>query len=264
MHEYDTVLKSLLQDPQNSILENITGAKITQWLNVELPDVTQTRVDLLGETADRQRLIGFEFQSANDKRLPLRMAEYSLRVYRLYERFPEQYVLYVGYPPMQMPSELACPDFLCRYKLIDIRDFNEDTLLDSPFDSDNILAILSNHRDRRETIRRILARIVKMEDSARDDAFKKLIILAGLRKLKDTILTEVKHMPITENIMDHEIIGPAIQKGELIVIRRQIAKRFGPLPTWADDRLATLSTTELEDLSLRLLDAEDLDQLFAS
>jgi hypothetical protein len=58
------------------------------------------------------------------------------------------------------------------------------------------MAILSNHRDRRETIRRILARIVKMEDSARDDAFKKLIILAGLRKLKDTILTEVKHMPI--------------------------------------------------------------------
>jgi hypothetical protein len=125
VHEYDTVLKSLLQDPQNSILEHITGT----------------------------------------------------------------YVLYVGYPPMQMPSELAGPDFLCRYK----------------------------------------------------------------PKLKDTILTEVKHMPITENIMDHEIIGPAIQKGELIVIRRQIAKRFGPLPTWADDRLATLSTTELEDLSLRLL-----------
>ncbi len=71
-------------------------------------------------------------------------------------------------------------------------------------------------------------------------------------------------MPITEDIMDHDIIGPAIQTGELIVIRRQIAKRFGPLPTWADDRLATLSTTELEDLSLRLLDAEDLDQLFAS
>jgi hypothetical protein len=40
VHEYDTVLKSLLQDPQNSILENITGAKISQWLNVELPDVT--------------------------------------------------------------------------------------------------------------------------------------------------------------------------------------------------------------------------------
>ncbi len=71
-------------------------------------------------------------------------------------------------------------------------------------------------------------------------------------------------MPITEDIMDHEIIGPAIQQGELIVIRRQIAKRFGPLPPWVDDRLAMLSTTELEDLSLRLLDAENLDQLFAS
>jgi len=41
-------------------------------------------------------LIGFELQSSNDKSLPLRMAEYALRVYRKYGQFPEQYVLYVG------------------------------------------------------------------------------------------------------------------------------------------------------------------------
>ncbi len=83
------------------------------------------------------------------------MAEYSLRVYRLYERFPEQYVLYVGYPPMNMPTELAGPNFYCRYKLIDIRDFDEDSLLNSPYDNDSILAILANHRSGQETIRRI-------------------------------------------------------------------------------------------------------------
>ena len=48
-------------------------------------------------------------------------------------------------------------------------------------------------------------------------------------------------MPILNDIMEHEVIGPEIKKGirqgELTVIRRQIEKRFGALPAWAEDRL---------------------------
>jgi hypothetical protein len=50
VHDYDTVLKSLLTDSENSIFQLITGARHGRSLNVELPDVTQTRVDLLFET----------------------------------------------------------------------------------------------------------------------------------------------------------------------------------------------------------------------
>jgi len=39
-------------------------------------------------------------------------------------------------------------------------------------------------------------------------------------------------------------------------------KRFGPLPPWADERLSSLPIPALEDLSLRLLDAQSLDELF--
>ena len=88
MHEYDTVLKSLLQNPPNIILERITGARVERWLNVEFPEVQQTRVDLLGATAKPEHLIGLELQSANDSNPPLRMAEYALRTYRLYSAFP--------------------------------------------------------------------------------------------------------------------------------------------------------------------------------
>ncbi len=64
MHEYDTVLKSLLQDPRNSVLEQIAGAPMGRLLNVELPEVQQTRVDLLFETSEEvPRLIGIELQS---------------------------------------------------------------------------------------------------------------------------------------------------------------------------------------------------------
>ncbi len=275
MHEYDTVLKALLQSPKNSIVERITGSRIDHWLSPEFPEVQQTRADLLGETADRQRVIGLELQSGNDTDMPLRMAEYALRIYRLYKRFPEQYVLYVGNADMRMPSELTGPRFCCQYEIIDIRELDEESLLASPFDVNSIMAILTRHRDRRETIRRILARIATLEGGARDIAFKKLMILGGLRKLGDSIRTEVKHMPILDDIMDHDVIGPAIreglqqgrqeglQKGELTILRRQIGKRFGALPTAVDERLAKLSTAELEDISLRLLDAKSIEELFS-
>ena len=270
MHEYDTVLKALLQNPQNTIFEKITNAKIDHWLNVEFPEVQQTHVDLLGVAQNRQ-LIGLELQSTNDMNLPLRMAEYALRTYRLYGEFPDQYVLYVGEAELRMPSELAGPRFACRYQILDIRSIDEEWRLNSPFAGDNILAILTNNRDRRQTIQRIAT----LETDRRGDASQKLTILAELRKLGDTIKAEVKHMPILDDIMDHDLLGPAIrqgmqkgleqgvQRGELTILRNVLSKRFGALPTAIDQRLSTLSAAELEDLSERLFDVKSIDELFA-
>jgi predicted transposase YdaD len=270
MHEYDTVLKSLLQNPQNTILERITGARVDRWLNVEFPEVQQTRVDLLGATANPEQLIGLELQSTNDSKLPLRMAEYALRIYRLYSAFPDQYVLYVGDEELRMRSELVGPNFSCRYTIFDIRTIDEESLLASPFDGDSIMAILTRHRDGRKTIQRILARIATLGSGRRDEALKKLTILAGLRKLGDSIRAEIKHMPILNDIMDHDLLGPifregkqeGLQQGELAILRRLLAKRFGTPPAWIDERLAKLSTAELEDLSLRLFDIQGIEQLF--
>jgi predicted transposase YdaD len=215
-------------------------------------------------------LINLELQSTNDLALPLRMAEYALRVYRLYRRFPRQYVLYVGEPELRMTPELAGDDFLCRFTITDIRTLDEEALLKSPFASDAIIAILLRHADRRETIRRILARIAKLESGARELAYAKLLILAGLRKLEETIQTEVERMPILNDIMEHEIIGPAIrqgllkgrQEGEFIMLRGLIGKRFGPIPPSIEERLSNLSVADLEAISLRLFDAQTLDDLF--
>lgn len=290
MHKYDTVLKSLLQGSQSSLLQQIAGAKIRNWLNVELPNVTQLRVDLLGRTASN-RLIGFELQSFNDPDLPIRMAEYSLHVYRLYRQFPEQYVIYVGNARMSMPAQLVGPAFQCQFHLIDIRDFSEDALLNSPYRGDHILAILAKHPSRVKSIRRILSKIATLESAARRSALKELFILSGLRKLGKEVRAEVKQMPILEDITTHDLLGPIIrksrkeglqegrqegrqeglqegrqeglQKGELAIVRRLIAKRFGPLPLPFEKRLTNFSLPELEALSLRLLDAKSIEDLFA-
>jgi Domain of unknown function (DUF4351) len=222
---------------------------------------------LLGESADENRdLIHLELQSTNDPHLPLRMAEYSLRVYRQFQRFPKQVVLYVGDAEMRMPTALSGPDHVCRYTIVDIRTLDSEPLLNSALPADNVIAILTRLRDRPAAIRRILSRIGTLEAGARDAAFAQLLILAGLRKLGHSIRTEVQSMPIMHDIMDHEIIGPAIRQGMqqegISILRRQIEKRFGPLPASAEERLTHLSITELEDLSLRVLDAKGMDELF--
>ncbi|HTS31839.1 MAG TPA: DUF4351 domain-containing protein [Bryobacteraceae bacterium] len=79
-------------------------------------------------------------------------------------------------------------------------------------------------------------------------------------------------MPITEDILNHELIGPAYRagrqegreegrhEGELVILRRQIAKRFGPIPA-LDEKLAHCSADEVANLSEHVLDASSLEDL---
>lgn len=74
-------------------------------------------------------------------------------------------------------------------------------------------------------------------------------------------------MPITEDIMDHEVIGPAIRKGriegQLEMLRSLIEKRFGKIPPAVGQRLAALKPAQLKRVGLRLLDAQRIEDLFA-
>ncbi len=282
MHEYDTVLKSLLADSPNSLFPLITGGKRGVWLNVELPKVMQARVDLLFELATTGELILLELQSHNDSHLPVRMAEYALLIWRIYKRFPKMYVLYVGSQRLRMPSELDTPYLTCRYIMIDIRHWDAETFLQSNHPADAVLAILGRSADRLENIRRILERIAKMRGSARKIAFSKLMILAGFRQLAGVVEREAKQMPILNDIMDHEVIGPAIRQGRregkaegkaegklegkieeaAALAERQLTARFGPLSPKTKRSLAKLTLPELEDLAIRLLTAKDISELF--
>ena len=82
-------------------------------------------------------------------------------------------------------------------------------------------------------------------------------------------------MPIMEDIMDHDVIGPAIRKGlrqgrvegrvegQVEILRSLIQKRFGRIPPAVGERIATLKPAQLKRVGLRLLDAQRIDDLFA-
>jgi hypothetical protein len=251
-------------------MRELTGTRVTKWLDVELPKVQNLRLDLLGETIDGG-LIHVELQSGNDSAMPLRMAEYCLGIFRLFGRFPQQVVLYVGKARPHIKCKLHGPDLLFQYRLIDIRTLDGDRLLESDDVGDNVIAILARLRDHKVVVRKVVERIAGLAMAARETALAQLMILAGLRHLSKAVEQETRKMPIDLDIRDHEVLGPLIkeaeqkaeQKGERTILRRQIQKRFGALPGWAGERLAALSASELEDLSERVLDAESVEELLS-
>ena len=54
------------------------------------------------------------------------------------------------------------------------------------------------------------------------------------------------------------------QEGEATLLRRLLTRRFGPLPTWAEERLTQASLLELERWADRLLEASQLGEVFVA
>ena len=52
------------------------------------------------------------------------------------------------------------------------------------------------------------------------------------------------------------------QEGEAALLQRQLARRFGPLPEWARERLNQASGSDLERWSVQILEAAQLEDVF--
>ena len=260
MQEYDVALKLVLRGSASLTIREVAGIVVENWLDVELTKVQGRRADLLGETADRS-LIHLELQSSQDAAMPLRMAEYCLGIFRLFGRFPRQVLLYVGEAPLRMESELRGPDMWFRYRAIDIRELDGDRLLESEEVGDNVIAILARLRDHRDAVRRIVGRIAGLAAVERETALGQLLILAGLRHFEETVEREARKMPLLNDILDNKVFGREFKRGELTILRRQIEKRFGAIPGWAEERLSGRLPADLEELSVRVLDAQSIEDL---
>ena len=276
MPDFDATLKIFLRRLAAPVFEQLTGEPIVEWLQPELPEIRTLRPDLVGRTPAGE-IIHFEIQAHNDRKMPMREMEYALGIYKALNQWPRQIVLYVGLDPMRMADEFQG----YRYRIIDVREIDAEPLLASSRLEDNVIAILFRLRDERAALRRILDRIAAAEPGKRAEAAKGLFVLAGLRKLRPMLKEEEgrrRTMDITYDWHNDPTIGPviaeaaekaaekAVQQTALDtsrrVVRNQIEKRFGPLEKTLAARLDTMSLRDIEVLSLRILDAVSVDELF--
>ncbi len=257
------------------------------FLNVDLPDARSRRPDLLGEARDGT-LFHVELQSTNDPRMAFRMLDYLVAIEREYGRIPRQLVLYVGRAPMKMENRIVAGGLSFEFRMVDIRSFDGEQLLESDSLDDNIVSILARQPDARRAVRRILEKIAASNPVRRAEALQELTILAGLRSLGEFVEEESRQMPILEDIMDHDLLGPLLRQGmaageiqgmekgletgiakgrvegERAFFQKLATRRFGTLPNWATERISQLGIGELEDLGVRLLDARSLEELFGT
>jgi hypothetical protein len=130
VHEYDVALKNILTRPGGAVLTLLTGSSSFRWLNLEVPKVSNRRVDLLGEAPGRE-LTHIELQAANEKDFPLRMVRYLVDIVERYGRVPRQVALMSGGPRLQMKNFLEGPGLAFRFDMVDIRDLDGKRLLGS-------------------------------------------------------------------------------------------------------------------------------------
>jgi hypothetical protein len=118
-----------------------------------------------------------------------------------------------------------------------------------------------------------VGKIAGLAAAEREAAFTQLLLLAGLRRLEETVEREIQRMPVYIDLLENKVLGPAFKKGleegelkgklegELKILRRQIEKRFGPIPKWAAERLAARSAAQLEELGDRILEVTSIEDL---
>ncbi len=67
-----------------------------------------------------------------------------------------------------------------------------------------------------------------------------------------------------ERIGIEQGLQQGLQQGEVIMLKRLLTRRFGPLPAWAEQRLEQASLQELEGWAERVLEAQQLEDVLAS
>ena len=81
-----------------------------------------------------------------------------------------------------------------------------------------------------------------------------------------TYITSIERMGIEKGRQEGRREGrqEGIQQGEAALLRRQLVRRFGSLPSWTEQRLEQASREELERWAERVLEAPTLAEVFDS
>ena len=268
---YDTTLKEICQALPQRLLKLLAGQEATGLLTVEFPSVKKRLPDLVVRLKSKD-IFHMELQSNANEVMDWRMLEYYALIRQLYKKDTIiQCVLYVGPDKPRFPTKIDEGGICFEYTVIDIRDIDCHQLLASPCLEENLMAILCRLGNEREVIQEILRRIALLPPKARADTLEKLVILAGLRKLETQIKEEFEKMAISVDVMENAFLRDLFlggkqegeQKGEARMLSRQLRHRFKDVPTWANEKITKADPPTLEEWSLRVLDAQSLEDVFA-
>jgi hypothetical protein len=233
-------------------------------------------------------LIHTEIQGARDANFAKRMYVYNYRLFDRYDRPVVSLAVLGDASRTWRPTRYRYSLWGCRvgieFPVVKLRDYTGrwDALeaSDNPF-AMVVMAHVQGQATRRDPEGRLqwklrLVRRLYERGYARQDVLELfrfidwvLALPAGLQARFQTELVQLegeRQMPYITSI---ERMGiekgrqQGIQQGEVIVLKRLLTRRFGPLPAWAEQRLEQASPQELEGWAEHVLEAQQLEDVFA-
>lgn len=108
-------------------------------------------------------------------------------------------------------------------------------------------------------IRRVLAPSKGMEVSGSDvnDLAEVQVMLATrIKQWEQEILAEGIEQGVEKGI------EKGIHQGESVLLRRQLERRFGSLPSWVNEKITQASRSDLEQWGVNVLDSQTLEEVF--
>ncbi|MGF1481415.1 MAG: Rpn family recombination-promoting nuclease/putative transposase [Cyanophyceae cyanobacterium] len=222
-------------------------------------------------------VLHIEFQTEPDERMPFRMLDYRVRVYR---RFPNkamrQVVIYLkptGSPLVQQDCfELAGTRH--QFEVLRLWEQPVEALLSAqgllPF------AVLGNTANPESVLQAVSQKIVEVDNrQAQNNLAAATALLAGLVLEEKMIRTILRQEMIQESTFYQAITAEAEAKGrakgraegraegEVILILRLLKRRIGKVPPQLQAQIQQLSLAQLEELGEAFLDFEQESDLEA-
>jgi hypothetical protein len=166
-----------------------------------------------------------------------------------------------------------------RSRVVKLRDYQDHWATleasDNPF-ATGVMAHLQIHATRRDPERRLQGKLYPVRrlyerGYTRQDILELfrfidwvLALPAGLETRFQAELMQLEAQQRMQYVTSIERMGieKGIQQGEVLVLRRLLARRFGALPDWVEERLTQANRQELEAWADRVLDALQLEEVF--
>jgi predicted transposase YdaD len=262
---FDNLCKLIAEKNPQRFAEWILGNVTDEFeiLKTEL-SIEPIRADSVTFLRNADRILHLEFQTIWPTKppMPLRMLDYWVRLYRLYQ-VPIHQAVIVLLPPT---DESVIQDFFAvgntyhRFEVIKLWEqdpaiFLQDPVL-LPFAA---LAKTENPNVLLSQIAQQVQRVALPDDRQELSAYVQLI--AGLKYDKETLRSIFREETMQESVIYQDITqGGRLTEGKTLVLRL-LAKRVGSVPQEFVAQVEALSLERLESLAEALLDFRSLTDL---
>jgi predicted transposase/invertase (TIGR01784 family) len=247
---YDISLKKMIAGLEGAFTELFLGFKIkeaSEPLNVELAKIEEKKADFVCKIIDeneKESILHIEFQTSNHKEMHFRMLRYLTELYKKYKLPIIQLVIYIGKEKIAMEDnikfEIKETKIEYKYKLIDIKEINCESLIDSNNSNLVILGILCDfkNKNKNEVVRKILKKIKKLcknDNNELNNKILKLEVFSRLRNLTEIVKKEEEMLEDTIKMQDlpsyafglNRGLEEGIQKRNIEIARNLILANIG-------------------------------------